>query len=102
MHARCAGPFAKRETVPTPGEPHVLVSELQGKARRVVLVGEKPVIEAVERAPAPAGTSAHGFPQGERLDPGLDAHREHLRQNHLDAVARRAATAPRRWTTRSA
>ena len=31
-------------------QPHVLVSELQGEAGRVVLVGQKPVIKAVERA----------------------------------------------------
>jgi hypothetical protein len=32
------------------GKPHVLVSELQGKAWRGVLVGEKSVIKSVERA----------------------------------------------------
>jgi len=50
------------------GEPHVLVSEFQSEARRVVLVGQKPIIKAVERALAPAGTGAQGFPKGERLD----------------------------------
>ena len=50
------------------GEPHVLVRELQGEARRVVFVGQEPVVEPVEGALASAGAGAHGFPQGQRLD----------------------------------
>ena len=44
------------------GKPHVLVSKLQGKARRVVFIWQKPVIEAVEGPLPPAGAGAHGFP----------------------------------------
>jgi hypothetical protein len=45
-HAKLAAQFG--------GKPNVLVSEVQGKARRVVLVGEKSVIKSVELALAPA------------------------------------------------
>ena len=44
-------------------------------------------MEAIEGALASAGAGAHGLPQGERLNPGLDPHGEDLRQHHLDPVS---------------
>src|SRR5207245_1879841 len=44
--------------------------------------------QAVEGAAPPPRSLADGLPQPERIDPRLDAHREHLGERRLDDIAR--------------
>jgi hypothetical protein len=47
-----------------------------------VLAGQELVAEPVEGAHPAGGTLAHRLPQIDRIDPGLDAHREDFGQRH--------------------
>ena len=69
-------------------ERHVLVRELEREVRRLERALQELPAEAVERALAAERALPHRRPQLERIDAGLDAHREHFGERGLDHVAR--------------
>src|SRR3989442_1731049 len=70
------------------GEAHVLVRQAQREARRLVLVLQEIVAEPVVETLAAVGALAHGFPERERLESRLHAHREDLGERGLHGIAR--------------
>ena len=82
--ARCIGTLSSR---PSSVASHVLVRQAQREGRRVVFVRQELVDQPVEAAPPAAGALPHRLPQRQRLDPGLDAHREDLGEAALHRIA---------------
>src|SRR2546427_676289 len=69
------------------GQRDILVGQAQRERRRVELAGQEIVGQAVEGAHAPARALADGLEDGQRIDAGLDPHREDLGHRRLDHVA---------------
>ena len=82
---RCAS--ARRPRVPRSVASPTSLCASAARNRRIVLAGQELIEQAVEGAHAAGRALAHRLPQVDRVDPGLDAHREDLGERAADRTA---------------